>query len=205
MLSGKSPIHPSERRFYCALLKEGGRTRYLAYTRTAQGSRGAPLSWAVLFGLVCRCCYSTLLSAETRQSQRMQVYVDDPVLVVRGSRRGRREQVALLMLAWSVLGIGLAVRKGQLGPRVDWIGFTFTIRPRAVIAAILASRLQEVRQLTEEIARANVVSIKVLRTYVGKVQSLASLLYIWSGGGPCIPSSPPLYALIFPSCAQPGQ
>ena len=127
----------------------------------------------------------------------MQVYVDDPVLVVRGSRKVRREQVAILMLAWSVLGIALAVRKGQLGPRVDWIGFTFTLRRRAIVVSILACRLQEIRQLTDELAKGNVVSVKVLRTYVGKVQSLASLLYIWSAGVPCSPSPQPVYVLIF--------
>ena len=34
------PLHASEHRFYCALLRmPDGRTRYLAYNRTAQGSR----------------------------------------------------------------------------------------------------------------------------------------------------------------------
>ena len=44
----------------------------------------------------------------------MQVYVDDPVLVVRGCPRTRRDQVAILMLAWSVLGISLAIRKANM-------------------------------------------------------------------------------------------
>ena len=43
------PLRRSERRFYCGKLHTGKRSRYLAYTRTAQGSRGAPLAWAVVF------------------------------------------------------------------------------------------------------------------------------------------------------------
>ena len=178
------PLHPSERRFYCAMLRDGDRTRFLAYNRTAQGSRGAPLSWAVLFGLVCRCSFATLRTDDQHTTQRMQVYVDDPVVVISGTRAARRRQVATLMLAWAILGIGLAVQKGQFGPTVDWIGFSYAIRPQAVIASALASRLEEVRLMTEEILSGNMVAIRMLRTYIGKVQSLASLLYIWPGGGP---------------------
>ena len=113
--------------------------------------------------------------------------------------------MAILMLAWSVLGIGLAVRKGQFGPRVDWIGFTFSIKMRAVIVTILAARLEEIRQLSAELAKGNLVSIKVLRTYVGKVQSLASLLYIWSRESLVCPCPHPRLALIFFTRGQPRQ
>ena len=48
------PLHRDERRFYCAKLAG----KYVAYNRNAQGSRGAPLSWTIIFDLVCRCCLS---------------------------------------------------------------------------------------------------------------------------------------------------
>ena len=49
------PLRRSERRFYCGKLGHGRHERYLCYTRTAQGSRGGPLAWAVIFALICRC------------------------------------------------------------------------------------------------------------------------------------------------------
>ena len=110
------PLHPREQRFYCAVLRRpDGAVNYLVYTRSVQGSRGAPLSWAVLLGLVCRCAFSTLRQSDgTAESQRLQVYIDDPALVIRGPRESRRHQVALLLLAWHVLGVSLAIKKGQL-------------------------------------------------------------------------------------------
>ena len=78
------PLHPKERRFYCAVLRRpNGKTSYVTYVRTAQGSRGAPLSWCIAFGLVCRCAFSVLRHPDTEKSQRMQIYVDDPVVVDR--------------------------------------------------------------------------------------------------------------------------
>ena len=45
-------LHPDERKYYCGVVENpDGTCRYFCYARTPQGSRGAPLSWAVLFGL----------------------------------------------------------------------------------------------------------------------------------------------------------
>ena len=44
------PLNPRECKFYCCILRmPDGRTRYLVYLVTAQGSRGGPLSWSVVF------------------------------------------------------------------------------------------------------------------------------------------------------------
>ena len=81
-----------------------GTNRYLVFLRTAQGSRGAPLSWAVIFGLICRCSFSTLRCRVIPEAQRMQVYVDDPALAIRGTRAVCRRQVATIMLAMASIG-----------------------------------------------------------------------------------------------------
>ena len=52
-------LHPDERRFFVGKLAG----KFLVYLRTAQGSRGAPLSWAAVFGLICRCVQSLFFSA----------------------------------------------------------------------------------------------------------------------------------------------
>ena len=109
----------------------------------------------------------------------MQVYVDDPVVVLQGPTQRRRLHVALLMLSWYILGISLAIKKGQFGTDIDWIGFTYSICPSGVRVSALASRMTEVQQMAADINKSNVVSLKNLRTFVGKVQSLASLLFMW--------------------------
>jgi len=174
------PLHQQERRFYCAVLRRpSGRVTYLAYARTPQGSRGAPLSWTIIFGLICRCALSVLRTSEDPDTQRMQVYVDDPALVVRGSKAFRRAQVTLMVLVWRILGIRLAIDKGQCCSLVNWIGTTLSIHNGGVFATILQSRLDELQQIASTMSQLNIVSVKDLRSFTGKLQSVPSLLYMW--------------------------
>ena len=73
------PLHPSERRFFVA-----GHGEYLSiFLRTAQGSRGAPLTWAALAALLARCVQG-LFAVGNEDEARLQGYVDDPLMAVRG-------------------------------------------------------------------------------------------------------------------------
>ena len=47
------------------------------------------------------------------------------------------------------------------------------------MASILASRMDEIKALAEDIIARNVISLKELRTFTGKCQSVASLLFTW--------------------------
>ena len=71
------PLRKSERRFFTGRL--GG--RYVVYLRTAQGSRAAPLTWALLISLVMRCSQAMFDPGRLR----LQDYVDDPIAVIRGT------------------------------------------------------------------------------------------------------------------------
>ena len=98
------PLHPQEQKYYCGQLHYNGGTKYLAYTRNAQGSRGAPLSWAVIFGMICRCICSILRCPVVPDTHEMEVYVDDPIIALRGTVETVRLHVALAVVGWSVLG-----------------------------------------------------------------------------------------------------
>ena len=123
----------------------------MAYTRTPQGSHGAPLSWTILFGLINRCALSALREPGSAHGQKLQVYVDDPALIVSGPRRHRRQQVALTMLIWHLLGINLAIDKGQIGRVADWIGAIYSVHNAGVFVTILQNRLDEIAALAEKI------------------------------------------------------
>ena len=116
-------------------------------TRTAQGSRGAPLSWAVVFALICRCVMSVL--RETRQEDSslpaaMQVFVDDPWAALLGTSKQCDRLAALLILSWRILGVGLASSKGQRGATVDWIGARLSVESSDSLAVtIIKSRLDD--------------------------------------------------------------
>ena len=102
------PLHPSERRFYCGQLSPSQGTRYLAYTRTDQGSRGAHLSWTIALGLICRCAGGALLADRPHSKTKLQVYVDDPILAVAGTTHERRVQYTILIIVWQILGVSLS-------------------------------------------------------------------------------------------------
>ena len=173
------PLDPREKRFYCAKVWLENRFVYVVYERTAQGSRGAPLSWTALFGLVCRLVFSTIRCSSGSSDACMEVYVDDPIMALRGTEEVARHHAALAILGWSVLGVPLAFKKGQFGQTAEWIGAQFKCENVGVMATITAARLQELRELTVKLLASNVVSLPILRTYTGKAQSMASLLYTW--------------------------
>ena len=173
-------LHPQERRFFVGKL----RGKYLIYLRTAQGSRGAPLTWAAEFGLICRCVQSLFHSGSScrrcKFNADLQVYVDDPWSVVRGTLMQRDRAIALMILTWRVLGVRLAFSKARRGLTIDWIGANLRILdPMTVRASIMENRVSEVKHLTSCMLEQNVVSIKELRSYTGKMQSMASLLHTW--------------------------
>ncbi len=85
-----------------------------------------------MFGLISRCTVSVLRDPVLPDATRMQVYIDDPVVTIRGTPDIRQEQVALLVLAWAVLGVGPSFRKGQLGRAIHWIGAEFRLESDAV-------------------------------------------------------------------------
>ena len=136
-----------------------------------------------MFGLICRCALSTL--RETRQHDStlpaaMEVFVDDPWVAMLGTERQCRRMTAVLVLAWRILGINLALKKGQLGDKVDWIGASLSIESdKSIALAIIKSRLDELAVLCTQLVRYNTVSAKSVRSFAGKCQSMASVLYTW--------------------------
>ena len=169
-------LRPEERRFFVGKV----RGDFLVYLRTAQGSRGAPLSWAAVFGLVCRCVQAVSYAGHGSFNISMHTYVDDPWAVVKGTIVSRSRSIALMILCWRIIGIRLAFGKARRGPQLDWIGANLSVFSlRSVRATIMSDRLTEVRYLTEYYLSLDVMGVKDLRSYTGKVQSMASLLHTW--------------------------
>ena len=87
----------------------------------------------------------------------MQVYVDDPVIAIRGTERFRRTQVALVVFAWLLIGIPLASTKGQFAASIDWIGARISSQPAQISASIPQGRLDELRSMIAGFSKVNVI------------------------------------------------
>ena len=70
-------------------------------------------------------------------------------------------------------------RKVSSVGRSTGLGASFTVSNDRTDATILESRLAELKDMALSISSRNVVSVKELRTFTGKAQSIASLLYVW--------------------------
>ena len=102
------PLRHEERRYFCA--KFSG--KYYVFLR-AQGSRGAPLTFAAIIGLAARLVQSLVSGPQhwrtAHQEARMQVYVDDPLAMIRGTEE-RVQRIATLIFrgmdpAWFSFGL----------------------------------------------------------------------------------------------------
>lgn len=110
------PLHPEERKYFVAKLHG----KYFVFQRTAQGPRSAPLTWAAIAAVVARLAQSFFLGR--RHRGRLQVYVDDPLFSIRGTRSQRRRAAAKFMIVLAVLGFPIAIAKAKMSKSLVWIG-----------------------------------------------------------------------------------
>ena len=159
------PLHPKERKFFCAKL----RGKFYLFTRTAQGSRMAPLTFAAIMALASRWIQS--LSDEFQ----LQTYVDDPLVIIKGIRR----LAVIIAAAWQIMGFPLAFHKATLSDKLTWIGVQLEICEASLIAEVTEAKVGEISQLLTEALKHNLVSVKCLRTIIGKCMSIASVIVVW--------------------------
>ena len=76
------PLRARERRYFVGNL----RGCYYCYLRLAKGSRGAPLAWGRFIALLGRLAQAVVGT----EAARLQVYVDDPILIFDALSHWRR-------------------------------------------------------------------------------------------------------------------
>ena len=163
------PLHPDERRYFVCHVDN----TYYVLMRTAQGSQAAPLCWSRVMAMSARMSQSTC----PPQSLRSQVYVDDPILSAQGQPSYRDTLFARVILTWLAQGHRLAWHKAKRGPEVQWISMVVQATPDAVVARSKPELLQDVQSIVHELMQSNIVPHKRLRTLVGKVVHISSLIY----------------------------
>ena len=168
-----------ERKYFCARLTGS----YYAFLRTAQGSRGAPLTFSAIIALASRLIQSLISGPQmnrwAREEGRMNVYVDDPIAIIRGSESRIRRVASMVIVGWLLLGFPLAFHKAILAPTVLWVGITLQVTTDLVRAEVPESKVLELKELTLTNLKSKLISCKVLRTIIGKAMAIASVIYVW--------------------------
>ena len=167
------PLHPAERKHFTLSYKG----TYVGYLVQAQGSVNAPVVCGRVAALLARMTQAML----SPSWMRLQLYVDDPILCMRGGKPDRDRMMAAVILLWATLGVRLAYKKASRGSSVQWIGATMTMHDQASEKARLVVRakpeiVQEVKVMTHEHDVQNVCSKKSLQTYVGKLNHIAGIV-----------------------------
>ena len=167
------PLHPSERCYFTWSYKG----RWVAFLTQAQGSKNAPLVCGRVAAMVARITQSMFNDAHLR----LQLYVDDPLMSLRGDQHQRDGLLAATTMFWSALGIRLAFRKADRGTSIVWIGAELTAKEQGTNKAHITARakqeiVDEIKRVTIEHSQSNVTAKKALQSYVGKLNHLAGLV-----------------------------
>ena len=130
-------------------------------------------------------CFGRLSALTARISQslvdttelRMQVYTDDPCMIIRGSQERCQRLASLMVLLWLILGWSLSYHKAQFGKSVGWIGYKLEIGENQVIAKIKEEFMKEFHDLTVEMLAKPKLTLDSLRSYAGQANHVAGMLF----------------------------
>eukprot|EP00439_Symbiodinium_sp_Y106_P060007 s2027_g8.t2 len=174
------PLHRDDMKYFVTAYREtpAGGLKYIVFLTQTQGSKNAPLVCGRVAALVGRLSQSLF----NEHDARLQIYVDDPCFLVSGSGCQRDLRMAVLICVWSALGLPLAFKKASRGINFGWIGFQYTIRAGKDGQVRVTGKpelMQEIRSMTMEHTRINVLGVRDLQKYVGKANYVAGVVDTW--------------------------
>ena len=109
----------------------------------------------------------------------IELYVVDPAVCTRGNNAKRNRNFAVIILIWRSLGLRLAFSKAKRGLTVPWIGNRIRASREEVQATIHEDRVTELKSLVKKHMTVNVISMRDLRSFIGKCGNSATLLITW--------------------------
>jgi hypothetical protein len=110
------------------------------------------------------------------ESCRISTYVDDPLTVATGTTEQRHRTFATILLIWSCLQLPLAMDKATLGAETTWTSAVFKTTPDCMTVRIKEALVTETMELLTAFMQSNMVRRKELRSCIGKVMHIASLI-----------------------------
>lgn len=153
-------ITEEERGHAIVLMKQG---HFGAYKGVPFGLATAPLLWGRAAAFIGRCTQAV----QARDQHRLQIYVDDPAIVV-GGRRTQR-------ILWAMLGAKVALHKVGRGQSVKWIGALYEIRPGGLEVSIDAERIKKLKQVVQQGLAAKGL-ITCARSLAGELSWVAGII-----------------------------
>ena len=145
---------------------------YLGYETVLFGGAGSPGVWGRAAALLGRSGQSLFDAAEAR----IQVYVDDPWTVWRGTAEQRERNRVILLLWWLALGPPVSWRKVQLGRAVQWIGVKVSIQGDAFHVTLGEAFIEDLAKLVGETLASSSSTTAVVKKLAGKAEWAAGVV-----------------------------
>ena len=136
------------------------------------GFKAAPLLMARLSAALGRLLQSMVQPHECM----VQIYVDDILLVMTGSRQHREHVLAMVIHTLAAMGMMLSLEKGERGTRLTWIGTTIELREDHVNFGIVEKMVKEVLEEITSWPRRGMVPCRTLQSVTGKLSWISGIL-----------------------------
>ena len=150
------------------------------------GGRSYPLLYSRVASCVARATQAMLHESQLEPDSpwgavSLQLYVDDPILTISGSREQAELSCGMAMTLWQVLGIPISWKKGQFFPGATehtWIGVSFRLLRDGVARMTLPEKfLTDFLEVSLPFVRGTGhVSIAQAESYVGKAGRISHVL-----------------------------
>ena len=109
----------------------------------------------------------------------IQIFTDDPRLVLLGSEGERQMTRSVIVVTWLRLGLRVALHKAKRGKTLVWTGVQYTLVGQGLEITINPELLKEVLEMTVDFMATNLIGAKALREYTGKANFIATIIPIW--------------------------
>ena len=195
------PLHENEHRFNCAHTgfdlrrrraplypDEPEVGRFLVWHVLGFGGRPNPLVFSRAASFASRLAQA-VVGAEPSPDERrlrrtafgyLQLYVDDPTLVVRGTPAQIEATFDVVVLLWLLLGIPLSWKKGAVYNQDTthrWIGIMYSIRPDGALMRLPPDFVEDLLKMLDLISKTTgSVGLAELDVIIGKAARVAHVV-----------------------------
>lgn len=164
------PVRDSEKRFLSGMASGG----FFVYQVVLFGVRTGPLVWARMAALISRLTQSVFSSERFR----LQTYVDDPLILMRGTEQQIRDMMSKVLWLWMATGLQISWNKGTSGKETEWIGATVRLddTDKSINLSISKEKVEDWKELLKQLNHKPVVSKKLLVQFTGKMSWVAGFI-----------------------------
>ena len=164
------PVRHSEKRFLAGEALDG----FFVYHVVLFGIRTGPLVWARMAALASRATQSMFRATRCR----LQTYVNDPLMLMRGTREQIRDMTNKVLWLWMAMGLQISWSKGSLGNATEWIGAYIHLdnANKVTEVTVTEERLDDWKSLLQSLNRKPLVSSKLLAQFTGKMNWASGFL-----------------------------